>query len=89
MLKEGTFMLRMIEKEQNSRNLKVEGTLLGKIVTLMVEKGTKTLQLGMNKLKKNKNNKGTLFDKVGHSWMKREQTIDGQITEMQLFFLIY
>ena len=35
-----TLLLGIIEKEQK---LKVEGTLLGKIGTLMDEKGTKTL----------------------------------------------
>ena len=35
-----TLLLGIIEKEQK---LKVEGTLLGKIGTFMVEKGTKTL----------------------------------------------
>ena len=33
----------MIEKEHKGLKLKVEGTLLGKIGTLMDEKGTKTL----------------------------------------------
>ena len=32
----------MIEKEQKGLKLKLEGTLLGKIGTLMDEKGTKT-----------------------------------------------
>ena len=48
---EGTFMDKkgttllfgMIEKEHKGLKLKVEGTLLGKIGTLMDEKGTKTL----------------------------------------------
>ena len=35
--------LGMIEKEHKGLKLKVEGTLLGKIGTLMDEKGTKTL----------------------------------------------
>ena len=38
-----TLLLGMIEKEQKGLKLKVEGTLLGKIGTLMDEKGTKTL----------------------------------------------
>ena len=36
-------LLGMIEKEHKGLILKVEGTLLGKIGTLMDEKGTKTL----------------------------------------------
>ena len=35
-----TLLFRIIEKEQK---LKVEGTLLGKIGTFIIEKGTKTL----------------------------------------------
>ena len=38
-----TLLLGIIEKEQKGLKLKVEGTLLGKIGTLMDEKGTKTL----------------------------------------------
>ena len=38
-----TLLLGMIEKEHKGLKLKVEGTLLGKIGTLMDEKGTKTL----------------------------------------------
>ena len=42
--KKGTTLLfGMIEKEHKGLKLKVEGTLLGKIGTLMDEKGTKTL----------------------------------------------
>ena len=42
--KKGTTPLfRMIEKEHKRLKLKVEGTLLGKMGTLMDEKGTKTL----------------------------------------------
>ena len=37
-----TIQLGMIEKEHKGLILKVEGTLLGKIGTLMDEKGTKT-----------------------------------------------
>ena len=37
-----TLLLGIIEKEQKGLKLKVEGTLLGKIGTLMDEKGTKT-----------------------------------------------
>ena len=47
--------LGMIEKEHKGLKLKVEGTLLGKIGTLMDEKGTKTLCkefLKMNKSSK-------------------------------------
>ena len=43
MKREQLFLLRIIEKEQKGLKLKVEGTLLGKIGTLMDEKGTKTL----------------------------------------------
>ena len=38
-----TLLLGNIEKEQKGLKLKVEGTYLGKIGTLMDEKGTKTL----------------------------------------------
>ena len=38
-----TLLLGIIEKEQKVLKLKVEGTYLGKIGTLMDEKGTKTL----------------------------------------------
>ena len=38
-----TLLLGIIEKEQKGLKLNVEGTLLGKIGTLMDEKGTKTL----------------------------------------------
>ena len=38
-----TLQLGTIEKEHKFLKLKVEGTLLGKIGTLMDEKGTKTL----------------------------------------------
>ena len=38
-----TLLLGMIEEEHKGLKLKVEGTLLGKIGTLMDEKGTKTL----------------------------------------------
>ena len=41
--KKGTLLFGMIEKEHKGLKLKVEGTLLGKIGTLMDEKGTKTL----------------------------------------------
>ena len=42
--KKGTILLLgIIEKEQKGLKLNVEGTLLGKIGTLMDEKGTKTL----------------------------------------------
>ena len=41
--KRTTLLLGIIEKEQKGLKLKVEGTLLGKIGTLMDEKGTKTL----------------------------------------------
>ena len=37
-----TLLLGIIEKEQKGLKLKVEGTLLGKIGTLMDEKVTKT-----------------------------------------------
>ena len=37
-----TLLLGIIEKEQKGLKLKIEGTLLGKIGTLMDEKGTKT-----------------------------------------------
>ena len=44
MNKKGTTpQLGMIEKEHKGLKHKVEGTLLGKIGTLMDEKGTKTL----------------------------------------------
>ena len=38
-----TLLLGMIENEHKGLKLKVEGTILGKIGTLMDEKGTKTL----------------------------------------------
>ena len=38
-----TLQLGTIEKEHKGLKLKVEGTILGKIGTLMDEKGTKTL----------------------------------------------
>ena len=38
-----TLLLGIIKKEQKVLKLKVEGTYLGKIGTLMDEKGTKTL----------------------------------------------
>ena len=41
--KRTTLLLGIIEKEQKGLKLKVEGTLLGRIGTLMDEKGTKTL----------------------------------------------
>ena len=38
-----TLLLGIIEKERKGLKLNVEGSLLGKIGTLMDEKGTKTL----------------------------------------------
>ena len=59
--KRKTLLLGMIEKEQKGLKLKLEGTLLGKIGTLMDEKGTKLFVRNIIAWE------GTFMDKKGTS----------------------